>query len=84
MASEGTLPITDADIRSLAAKLKGLQVLLTPEERVVLRTVLRRAAREDAELADTRGFALGVSFNPFTYLDAIEFELPTDGGPSSR
>jgi hypothetical protein len=80
MGDEGTPPITDADIRSLAAKLKGLHALLTPGERVVLRTVLRRAAARDAadEIADTAGFALGVSFNPFIYLDAIEFD------PSSR
>jgi len=77
MTGEGKPAITDADIRSLAAKLKGLHALLTPEEQAVLRSVLRRAAaREDAELADTAGFTLGVSFNPFMYLDAIEFDPP--------
>ncbi|MGH2584150.1 MAG: hypothetical protein ACRDJE_04490 [Dehalococcoidia bacterium] len=80
MTDHGAPMITDADIRSLAAKLKGLHALLTPPEQVLLRTVLRRAAaREDAGHAvNTEGFAWGVSFNPFTYLDAIAVERGTE------
>jgi len=63
--------ITDADVRSLAAKLQGLHALLTPGEQVLLHAVLRRAAGRDEAPPDTEGFAWAVSFNPFTYLDAI-------------
>ncbi|MGH2589058.1 MAG: hypothetical protein ACRDJE_29390 [Dehalococcoidia bacterium] len=82
MTGEGTPAITDADIRSLAAKLKGLHALLSPAEQMLLRTVLRRAAEreETSPAADTEGFAWGVSFNPFTYLDAIEFDPPAERG----
>ena len=67
--------ITDADVRSLAAKLKGLHALLPASEQAVLHTLLRRAAARDEtrESMDTEGFLWGVSFNPFTYLDAIDF-----------
>ena len=80
MTGDRTPAITDADIRSLAAKLKGLHTLLNPREREVLRIVLQRAAgrAEDLEAADTTGFALGVSFNPFAYLDAIDFDAPAE------
>jgi hypothetical protein len=73
MSGERPPVITDADIRSLAAKLKGLHALLTPAEQEVLHTLLRQAAaREDrGEPTDTEGFVWGVSFNPFAYLDAI-------------
>jgi hypothetical protein len=72
MAEGGTPAITDADIRSLAAKLKGLHALLTPPEQALLRIVLGRAAqREEAAVGDTAGFGWNVSFNPFIYLDAI-------------
>jgi hypothetical protein len=75
MSGERPPVITDADVRSLAAKLKGLHALLTPAEQEVLHTLLRRAAaREGAGgPADTEGFIWGVSFNPFAYLDAIHF-----------
>jgi hypothetical protein len=64
--------ITDADVRSLAAKLQGLHTLLTPPEQALLRIVLDRAASREADtVTETEGFAWGVSFNPFTYLDAI-------------
>jgi hypothetical protein len=63
--------ITDADIRSLAAKLKGLHALLTPPEQALLHTVLHRAAERDPAAADSAGFVWAVSFNPFPYLDAI-------------
>jgi hypothetical protein len=76
MTGEGTPTITDVDVRSLAARLKGLHALLTPGEQALLRAALRRAAaRDEAEAADTEGFLWGVSFNPFVYLDAIEADL---------
>ena len=76
MPGDGSGAITDADVRSLAAKLKGLHALLTPGEQTLLRTVLRRAAeRTEPATADTEGFAWAVSFNPFTYLDAIDAEI---------
>ena len=69
--NDPVIPITDADVRSLAAKLKGLHALLTPAEQTLLHTVLRRAASVETTQADTGGFAWAISFNPFTYLDAI-------------
>jgi hypothetical protein len=72
MAWEPSASITDADVRSLAAKLKGLHTLLTPPEQALLRIILGRAAERAADSAgETEGFVWGVSFNPFTYLDAI-------------
>ena len=62
--------------RPLAAKLKGLHALLTPGEQILLRTVLRRAAEREESSADIQGYAWAVSFNPFTYLDAIAVDLP--------
>jgi hypothetical protein len=83
MTGDGVPTITDADIRSLAARLKGLHALLTPGEQALLRVALRRAAqRDEAEGADTEGFIWGVSFNPFVYLDAIEADLR--GGEETR
>jgi hypothetical protein len=77
MTDDGAPAITDADLRSLAAKLKGLHALLTPPEQALLRTVLRRAAqRDEAVTSDAEGFVWGVSFNPFTFLDAIELDPP--------
>jgi hypothetical protein len=75
--TDNTAPaITDADIRSLAAKLKGLHALLTPAEQALLRAVLRRAAqRNGAPPTDAEGFVWGVSFNPFTFLDAIDLDF---------
>lgn len=76
------MDITDADIRSLAAKLKGLHALLTPPEQEVLHILLRRAAAQvDAgDGGDTVGFAWTTTFNPFTYLDAIDFDRPDQRG----
>ena len=80
MTTERVSRITDADVRSLAAKLKGLHALLTPGEQALLHAVLRRAAGSDeAAPPDTGGFAWSVSFNPFTYLDAIEADLRREG-----
>jgi hypothetical protein len=76
MSGERPPVIADADVRSLAAKLKGLHALLTPAEQEVLHALLRQAAaREDTSgPTDTEGFVWGVSFNPFAYLDAIHFD----------
>jgi hypothetical protein len=85
MPAEQTPAITDTDVRSLAAKLKGLHALLTPPERALLGLVLgRAAAREEATLADVEGFAWTVSFNPFPYLDAIELDVPNQQGVRHR
>jgi hypothetical protein len=48
MIGEGSLRITDADIRALAAKLKGLHASLTPTEQALLHAVLRCAAARNA------------------------------------
>jgi hypothetical protein len=81
MVSNLHTAITDVDVRSLAAKLKGLHALLTPGEQTLLQTALQRAAAgtEPAE-PDTAGFAWAVNFNPFIYLDAIEAELQREQG----
>jgi hypothetical protein len=82
MTNEGALRITDADVRSLAAKLKGLHALLTPGEQALLHTTLRRAAgRDAATVTGSGGFTWAVSFNPFTFLDAIEAEIRRAGQP---
>jgi hypothetical protein len=79
MSDETAPTITDADIRTLAAKLKGLHALLTPVEQVLLRTTLRRAAEREEEAApDAEGFAWAVSFNPFIYLDAIAADVSSE------
>jgi len=81
MTDDGTPVITDADLRSLAAKLKGLHALLTPPEQEILHTLLRRAAAREhtAPGADSEGLVWGVSFNPFAYLDAIDFGTDEHG-----
>jgi hypothetical protein len=83
MTSEGVPGITDADVRSLAAKLKGLHALLTPPEQALLHAALRRAANRDEPPPDTEGFAWAVSFNPFPYLDAIAAEVMTERQPGA-
>jgi hypothetical protein len=76
VTSEQPAAITDADVRALAAKLKGLHALLSPGERALLHAVLRRAADRGEVAPDAAGFAWAVSFNPFPYLDAIAGEPP--------
>ena len=76
MADEPAAMVTDADIRSLAAKLTGLHTLLTPAEQALLHLVLRRAAERDEAAVDTAGFVWAVSFNPFPYLDAVAGQPP--------
>jgi hypothetical protein len=71
MSSDPPRAITDADVRALAAKLTGLHALLTPSEQALLHADLRRAAARETPAPDTEGFVWAVSFNPFTYLDAI-------------
>ena len=75
MASKPAAAITDADVRSIAARLKGLHALLTPGEQALLQTVVRRAAAGDQAAPDVEGFAWAVSFNPLAYLDAIAAEV---------
>jgi len=75
MAGEPAAAITDMDVRSLAAKLKGLHALLAPGEQALLHTLLRRAAARDEAAPEVEGYAWAVSFNPFTYLDAIELDF---------
>jgi hypothetical protein len=81
MSSERPVAVTDADVRSLAAKLTGLHALLTPPEQEILHTLLRRAAAREhtAPGADSEGLVWGVSFNPFAYLDAIDFGTDEHG-----
>ncbi|MGH2585601.1 MAG: hypothetical protein ACRDJE_11865 [Dehalococcoidia bacterium] len=82
MTGENSPTITNADVRSLAAKLKGLHALLTPAEQTLLHTVLRRAAaRAEPDVPDTAGFGWRVSFNPFTYLDAVAADVGTELEP---
>lgn len=76
MSSGRTVAVTDADVRSLAAKLKGLHALLTPAEQELLHALLRRAAATVTERdLDVEGYFWGVSFDPFVYLDAIDFSM---------
>jgi hypothetical protein len=74
VANDAAVTVTDADVRALAAKLKGLHALLTPAEQALLQAVLQRAAGCGAEDPDAEGIAWAVSFNPFPYLDAIAAE----------
>jgi len=66
--------VTEADVRALAARLKGLHALLSPAEQALLHAVLRRAAGGGAEAPDVEGVAWAVRFNPFPYLDAVAAE----------
>lgn len=79
MTEEPTITITDADVRSLAAKLTGLHALLAPAEQMLLHELLRQAAAREGSMSDTSGFAWGVSFNPFIYLDSIRAEAQSGG-----
>jgi hypothetical protein len=79
MTGGRTAEIGDADVRSLAAKLKGLHALLTPGEQALLNAMLRRATERGQLPADVEGFAWAVSFNPFPYLDAVA-SGPSSGG----
>ena len=74
MANEAAATVTDADVRALAAKLKGLHALLAPGEQALLHAVLRRAAGRGPEAPDVEGVVWPVSFNPFPYLDAVAAE----------
>lgn len=84
MANEPAAVVTDADVRSLAAKLMGWHALLTPAEQALLHDVLRRAAARDDVAADTAGFVWAVSFNPFPYLDAISAGASSEGDACGR
>jgi hypothetical protein len=82
------LTIAEADVRTLAAKLKGLHALLTPPEQALLHLVLQRAAAGAAAPdapPDGRGHTWAVSFNPFVYLDAIVGDpLAVEAPPARR
>ena len=79
MAGEPAATVTDADVRTLAAKLKGLHTLLTPGEQALLHAALRRAALQEEPVApNTTDGVWVVSFNPFTYLDAIRAEIAAE------
>ncbi len=75
MDEQQAADVTDMDVRSLAAKLKGLHALLTPGEQRLLQEVFARAAAREEPEPEVQGFGWAVSFNPFTYLDAIERDL---------
>lgn len=73
--------VSDADVRALAAKLKGLHALLSPGEAALLDAVLRRAVdTTSAVFADATGFAWAVSFNPLPSLDAVAADLQRQCG----
>jgi hypothetical protein len=90
MSGEGSPAITEAVVRTLAAKLKGLHALLTPAEQTLLCLVLQRAAgrADDVEAPpappDAAGQTWAVSSNPFTYLDAIVGAPPTPAPEAPR
>jgi len=81
MADDPATAITDTDVRTLAAKLKGLHALLTPGEQALLDTALRRAAAREGEVAEVEGYIWAVSFNPFPYLDAIRADQQSGAAP---
>ncbi len=74
MADDAVATVTEADVRALAAKLKGLHALLTSAEQALLHAVLRRAAGRSPEAPAVEGIAWAVQFNPFLYLDAVAAE----------
>jgi hypothetical protein len=79
MISDPAPLFTDADVRALAARLKGLHALLSPGERALLHALLRQAAGgEQIDGTDAVGFAWAVGFNPFPYLDAVGADLRRD------
>ena len=71
MTGDGAPPFSDKDIRTLAARLKGLHAVGSPGEQFLLHSALRLAASLEQEEADTTGQVWAVTFNPLTYLDAI-------------
>jgi hypothetical protein len=74
VTDDAAVVVTDADVRSLAAKLKGLHALLTQAEQALLHAVLRRAAGGDPQAPEAEGVVWAVRFNPFPYLDAVAAE----------
>lgn len=81
MAGESAPPVTDADIRALAARLKGLDAVLTPGEQTLFHAVLQRATGPGQAAPEDEWIASAVSFNPFVYLDAIAAELARSARP---
>jgi hypothetical protein len=84
VANDGAATVTEADVRALAAKLKGLHALLIPAEQALLQAVLRRAAGRSTELPADDGVTWSVRFNPFPYLDAIVADVAGEAGAGSR
>jgi hypothetical protein len=84
MAGDPAVTVTEADVRALAAKLKGLHALLTPGEQTLLDAMLRRAAERDQPPSDVEGFAWAVSFNPFPYLDEVASGRSSEGEVCGR
>ncbi len=80
MAGDPAVGVTETDLRSLAAKLKGMHALLTPGEQRLLLAVLRRAAAADRVAPQGDIVSWAVSFNPFIYLDSIAADLVRDLG----
>jgi hypothetical protein len=77
VANDPGVTVTDADVRALAAKLKGMHALLTPPEQALLQAVLRRAAGrgpQPPEVEDVDGPTWAVRFNPFPDLDSVAAE----------
>ena len=69
---------TEADMRALAAKLKGLHPLLSPGEQALLHELLRRAAGgRETPGTDAIGFAWAIDFDPFPYLAVVGADLQT-------
>jgi hypothetical protein len=83
VAHDAVVTVTEADVRALAAKLKGLHAQSTAAEQALLQAVLRRAAGSGsagsaANGADgaigaegAEGGTWGVRFNPFLCLDTV-------------
>jgi hypothetical protein len=76
VANDAAVTVTEADVRALAAKLKGLHALLTPAEQMLLHAVLRRAAgrsprAQDPQAQDIERLTWAVPFNPFPDLDVV-------------
>jgi hypothetical protein len=80
VAHDAVVTVTEADVRALAAKLKGLHAQSTAAEQALLQAVLRRAAGSGSagSAADgaigaegAEGGTWGVRFNPFLCLDTV-------------
>ena len=80
MADDAVVRVTEADVRALAAKLKGLHAMLPPAEQALLHAVVRRAGC-GPEPPGAETLAWAVRFNPFPCLDAVAAEVFGSGPP---